>query len=142
MRSAHINADYSAQGNRGSSDHDPQVARFQSRPGLSIADARVTEGAQGSTAALTFPVTLSRPMSVPLTVCATALPGTAWPIADFDPLISCRTVPAGQTATSFTVTVRGDNRREADETLSVKVTGVGAVRAVDPVATGTIVNDD
>jgi hypothetical protein len=125
----------------GSSDHDPQVARFHSRAALSVADARVAEGDTG-TAPLAFPVTLSRPLAQPLTVCATAAPGTAWPVIDFDPYIGCRTIPAGETTTAFTVKVRGDRWREPDERLNLLVTALGAVRVTDGTAVGTITNDD
>jgi hypothetical protein len=142
MRSAHINADWSAGGDRGTSDHDPQVARFQSRAGLSVADAGVAEG-NGGTTPLVFPVTLSRPLSQPLTVCAAAVPGTALPLIDFNPYVGCKTIAAGGTTTSFTVNVRGDRIRESDEKLSLVIAGLDAtVRAVDGSATGTITNDD
>ncbi|BFU42176.1 hypothetical protein KRMM14A1004_04130 [Krasilnikovia sp. MM14-A1004] len=147
IRSAHINSDYSGHDpdnpNRGASDHDPQVVRFQSRPALSVAGARVTEGAKGTTTQLVFPVTLSRPMSQPLTVCAIAAPQTAWPVLDFDPYIGCRTIAAGETAASFTVTVRGDDVREPDEKLTLAIAGLStSVRQTGPTATGIIVNDD
>ncbi len=145
IRAAHINADWAAadetNGSMGSSDHDPQVARFHSRAALSVADAAVVEGDSGTTA-LTFPVTLSRPLGRPLTVCATAAPVTAWPVVDFDPFIGCRTVAAGETATSFTVKVRGDRWREPDEKLNLLVTALGTVRVTDGTAVGTITNDD
>ncbi len=145
IRAAHINADWAAEddtnGSMGSSDHDPQVARFHSRAALSVADAGVTEGDSGTTP-LTFPVTLSRPLAVPLTVCAAAAPATAWPVVDFDPYAGCTTIAAGATTTSFTVNVRGDRWRESDEKLNLLVTAVGTVRVTDGTAVGTITNDD
>lgn len=145
MRATHINADFSADDpanpSRGASDHDPQVARFQSRAALSVADASVVEGDRGTTP-LAFPVSLSRPLSQPLTVCATALPVTAWPVVDFDPYLGCQVVPAGETATTFTVKVRGDRLREPDEKLALVIAGLANVRLTDATATGTIVNDD
>nr|BFE67628.1 hypothetical protein GCM10020092_009290 [Actinoplanes digitatis] len=66
MRAAHINAGWAASdeanGSKGSSDHDPQIARFRSRAALSAASASVVEGDRGTTP-LAFPVTLSRPLS-------------------------------------------------------------------------------
>ena len=60
VRAAHINADWPAEftgdGSRGSSDHDPQVARFRSRASLTVADTSVVEGDQG-TRQLTFTAT-------------------------------------------------------------------------------------
>ncbi len=145
MRAAHINADWAAEdeanGSKGSSDHDPQIARFQSKAALIPTDATVSEGNSGTTA-LGFPVGLSRPLSQPLTVCATAVPGSAWPIVDFDPYFGCKSIPAGETGVTFTVKVRGDRLREPDEKLTLVVAGLGDVRQTDPSATGVIKNDD
>jgi predicted extracellular nuclease len=145
MRAAHINADWAADdtgnGSKGSSDHDPQVARFQSRAALSVADATVVEGDRGTTT-LNFPVTLSRPLSRPMTVCATTVGVTAWPGSDFDPLFGCRTIPAGASTTTFAVTVHGDVRREPDETFVLLIAGLADVRLTDAAAFGTITDDD
>ncbi|OJF13453.1 hypothetical protein BG844_15175 [Couchioplanes caeruleus subsp. caeruleus] len=145
MRAAHINADWAADdeanGSKGSSDHDPQVARFQSKAALTLADASVAEGNSGTTA-LAFPVKLSRPLSQPLTVCATAVPGTAWPIIDFDPYLGCKTIAAGASGVKFTVKVRGDRIKEANEAFTLVFAGLGDVRQADLSATGTIKNDD
>ena len=142
MRSTHVNSDFPAGGDRGTSDHDPQVARFQSLAGLSVANASVPEGDRG-TSSLVFPVTLTRPLSRPLTVCAAAVPGTALPLLDFDPFLGCATIPAGETGTSFTVKVRGDRSRERDEKLTLAIAGLDlSIRALDSTATGTILDDD
>ncbi|GAB7049858.1 lamin tail domain-containing protein [Catenuloplanes indicus] len=145
MRAAHINADWSAEdssnGSRGSSDHDPQVARFHTRPSLTVTDAQVTEGDRG-TSPLTFTVSLSRATATPVVVCATTLGSTASAGSDYSPLIRCTTIAAGQTGTTFTVSVNGDRKREADEKLSLLVAGIPGIRNTDPIATGTIRNDD
>ncbi len=145
MRAAHVNADWAADdagnGSKGSSDHDPQVARFHSRPALSVGDTSVAEGDRGTTT-LAFPVTLSRPMSRPLAVCATTLGLTAWPGADFDLLLGCTTVPAGRTTATITVRVRADVRREANEKFVLLIAGLADVRLTDAAAFGTIVDDD
>lgn len=70
----------------------------------------MAEGNSG-TALLAIPVTLSRRLSQPLTVCATAMPGSAWPVVDFDPYLGCKRMAAGQT---FTVKVRGDRLKNDD----------------------------
>jgi predicted extracellular nuclease len=140
MRSAHINADQPT--GRSTSDHDPQVARFESQPGIRVGDASVAEGDAG-TAKLVFPVTLTRPLSQNLTVCAAAVPGTALALTDYDPFLGCATIPAGAVATSFTVNVRGDRRREGNERLSLTIAGLDAgLRRLDTTGTGTIVDDD
>ncbi|MDR7280557.1 lamin tail domain-containing protein [Catenuloplanes atrovinosus] len=145
MRAAHINADWSAEdasnGSRGSSDHDPQVARFHTRPSLTVADGQVSEGAKGTTP-LAFTVSLSRATNKPVVVCATTLGITASAGSDYAPLIRCTTIAAGQTSTTFTVSVNGDRRKEADEKLTLLVAGVPGLRLSDPVAVGTIRNDD
>ena len=137
MRSAHINAD-----RQGISDHDPQVARFESRAGIRVGDATVAEGNSGTTR-LVFPVTLTRPLSRKLTVCAAAVPGTASPLTDFDPYLGCEIIGPGEVSTSFSVNVRGDRRREGDEKLTLTIAGLEAgLRRLDTTATGTITNDD
>ncbi|HEY3008276.1 MAG TPA: lamin tail domain-containing protein [Micromonosporaceae bacterium] len=145
MRAAHINAgwpaDFDGDGARGSSDHDPQIARFRSRASLSVGDVSVAEGDRGTTA-MTFTATVSRPLSTDVTVCVATFDLTARAGSDYDSFIGCRTLPAGQTALTFPVAVRGDKRVEPDERLGLLVVGAPGLRLVDPVATGTIVNDD
>ncbi|MFI5488083.1 lamin tail domain-containing protein [Micromonospora echinaurantiaca] len=145
MRAAHINADWPAahagDGTRGSSDHDPQVARFRSRAALSVGNVTVAEGDKGTTP-LTFTVTVSRPLSQPVLLCAATIGLTARSGQDYDPYVGCRTLAAGQTSLAFPVTVRGDRKAEPDEKLTLVVAGVPGLRLADPVATGTISNDD
>jgi hypothetical protein len=145
IRAAHVNADWPAEftgdGTRGASDHDPQVARFRSQPSLRVADASVVEGDRG-TSTLTFQVTVSRPLSQPTTLCAATVGLTATVVLDFDPYVGCRVLPAGQTSLAFPVTVRGDRRRESDEKIAFAVAGSLNLRFADPVATGTITDDD
>ncbi|KKK07519.1 lamin tail domain-containing protein [Micromonospora sp. HK10] len=145
VRAAHINADYPTDaeglGDRGASDHDPQVARFRSRASLSVADTAVLEGDKGNST-MTFTVTVSRPLSVPALICATTYGTTAQAGSDYDPYVGCRTLAAGQTSLAFPVTVRGDRKREADEQLKLYVAGVPGLRLADVVGVGTIRNDD
>ncbi|WDZ85477.1 lamin tail domain-containing protein [Micromonospora cathayae] len=145
VRAAHINADWPAEhsgdGSRGSSDHDPQVARFSSKPSLSVADVTVTEGNKGETPA-TFTVTVSRPLSQAVVLCATTLGLTAQSGQDYTGYAGCRTLAAGQASVEFTVAVRGDRKREADETFAFVVAGWPGLELTDPIAFGTIANDD
>ncbi|MFI6256157.1 lamin tail domain-containing protein [Micromonospora zamorensis] len=145
VRAAHINADWPAEftgdGSRGSSDHDPQVARFRSRASLTVADTAVVEGNQG-TRQLTFTAAVSRPLSQPVLLCAATVGLTAQGGADFDPYAGCKVLAAGQTSVAFPVSVRGDRKREADEKLTLLVAGVPGLRLADPLAVGTITNDD
>jgi len=145
MRAAHVNADWPAEnaadGSRGSSDHDPQVARFRSRASLTVADVAVAEGNSGTTP-MSFTARVSRPLSQNVLVCATTLGITASPGSDYQPTVNCQTLSAGRTSVTVTVTVRGDRRREADERLSLLVAGVPGLRLADPIGIGTILNDD
>ena len=50
--------------------------------------------------------------------------------------------PPGRPSITFTVNVRGDRRREADERFALLVAGVPGLRLADPLAIGTILNDD
>ncbi|MEV1012609.1 lamin tail domain-containing protein [Micromonospora sp. NPDC049801] len=145
VRAAHVNADWPAEftgdGSRGSSDHDPQVARFRSRAALTVADTTVVEGDQG-TRQLVFTATVSRPLSQPVLLCAATLGLTAQAGSDFDAYAGCKVLAAGDTSVTFPVSVRGDRRRESDEKLTLLVAGVPGLRLADPLATGTITNDD
>jgi hypothetical protein len=145
MRAAHVNAgwpaDFPGDGARGLSDHDPQVARFSSRAQLAVADTSVTEGDRRLTPA-TFTVTVSRPLSVATTVCAVPFGITAQPMRDFEVTLACGTLPAGATSIDLTIDVRGDRRREPDETFAVLALASGGVQPADPIGIGTIVNDD
>ncbi len=145
VRAAHVNAgwpaDHDGDGARGLSDHDPQVARFSSRASLSVADTSVLEGDSGRRDAV-FTVTFSRPLGRDITVCLVPFGITAFPIVDFDLRLPCGTLAAGDTAIDLGIPVRGDGRRERDETFGVVALATGGVRHDDPLATATIVNDD
>ncbi len=145
VRAAHVDAgfpaDFPGDEARGASDHDPQVARFRSRATLSVSDISVTEGDSGTTPAV-FTATVSRPLSQPILVCAATVGITAGDPSDYAGLAQCRTLAAGATSLTFTVAVKGDRRREPDETFALLVLGAPFVRLADPIGLATIVNDD
>jgi hypothetical protein len=145
MRAAHVNAgfpaDFADDGPRGVSDHDPQVARFRSRAALTVADVSVTEGNSGTTPA-TFTVRVSRALSQTVLVCAATIGITASDGSDYNGLAQCKTLAPGSTSVTFTVSVRGDRRRESNEHFALVVLGAPYVQLADPIALGTIVNDD
>lgn len=128
IRAAHINADWAADhdgdGARGASDHDPQVAVFRTRASLRVSDATAVEGQP-----LAFTVTLSRPLSQDLSVCAATVPDTARIPQDFTAYLGCRTIPAGQVSVVFPVETRTDNKTEPAERLWLGV--VADPRVVD-----------
>jgi predicted extracellular nuclease len=145
MRAAHVNADWPADhpgdGPRGLSDHDPQVARFATRPSVSVSDVTVTEGNSGKTDAI-FTITLSRARTVATSGCAASFGETATVANDFDFVVACGTIAAGQTQLTVAVPVRGDRRREPDETFGLLVVPGPGTRGGDLVGRGTIRNDD
>jgi hypothetical protein len=134
-------ADFTGDGPRGLSDHDPQVARFGTRARLTVGDVTVTEGDRGWTDAV-FKATLSRSVDRVVTVCVVPAGGTALPIIDYGLTIACGTVAAGDTTVELTIPVRGDRRAENDETVHVVTLATSGVRVDDPVATAVIVDDD
>jgi hypothetical protein len=119
---------------------------------VSIADANVTEGNTG-TATLSFTVTLSNALEQNVTMTVNTSDGTATAAgtaSDYTAIVAgTATIPAGQTTATVTVTVTGDTRVEANETLNVTLTNllVGGVANTgvtfsDASAIGTINNDD
>ncbi len=145
VRTAHVNAgwpaDFPGDGARGLSDHDPQVARFASRPALTVSDVSVDEGDRGWTDAI-FTATVSRPLGVDAIVCVVPFGGTALPLVDYRLTVACGTLAAGESTLDLAIPVRGDRRAEGDETFGLVALASGGIRVDNPVATGTIVNDD
>ena len=115
-------------------------------PALSLSSPRVTEGASGSTSALTWTVTLSKASTAQVTVkYADAGTGTATAGTDYAALSSGTvTFAAGETSATVSVTVRGDGTDEPDETVKVALSQpVNArVPASAATGTGTIEDDD
>jgi outer membrane protein assembly factor BamB len=111
-------------------------------PALSIADASVLEGDAGTTS-LVFDLALSIATSQEVTVQWSTADGTAR-VDDADYLAASGTVTfaPGETAATITVSVRGDLKREADETFVVDLASPVNATLPDPQAVGTIFNDD
>ena len=115
---------------------------------IAVERARVTvaaaRGQEGGT--VVFPVTLSRPLTRPLTLTWTAnTPGSATPGEDYHAEAAGRlTLAAGANAGTLTVRTLDDRRVEPPETFTVTVTlpaGAFAEMAA-ATATGTIEDDD
>ena len=113
---------------------------------LAISSPRVTEGAAGATAALSYAVTLSAASTEQVTVkYADAGTGTAASGTDYAALGSgTLTFAPGDTSKTVTVTVTGDGVDEPNETVKVSLSL--PVNANVPVSggtgTGTIEDDD
>jgi uncharacterized protein len=145
MRAAHVDAgwpaDFADDGARGVSDHDPQVARFRSRAALTVADVSVTEGTNNTTTPAFFTLSLSRALSQPALVCGVTIELTAADPSDYSGVSSCLLIQPGTTSLTFTATVKGDKRKEPDETFALVVLAP-FVNLADPIAIGTIRDDD
>jgi subtilisin family serine protease len=113
------------------------------KPTLTIADLATTEG-HADTKLATFTVSLSAPAPYPITFsAATTGAGTAAAGTDYLALATTGfTIPAGQTAKTLAVTLKGDTTVEPNETYVVSVSGVSGANVGDGSALGTITNDD
>ncbi len=111
-------------------------------PELSIGDASVTEGDAGESATLTFTVTLDPAATLPVTVDWATSDGTAEAGTDYTAANGSLRFATGDASKTFTVTVRGDDADEPNETLTVTLTNAPGATITDATGTGTITDDD
>jgi hypothetical protein len=132
----------------GGIETDPVPANNTARfvlPALRIRDVRAAEGNSG-TRQLVFTATLSEPAAWPVTFDIVeeeeymfgATAGEDYTAFGFTGL----TIPAGQLATTFAVTVHGDTTHEQNEIIALAAAHVEGAYAELTHAAGTIVNDD
>ena len=111
-------------------------------PTLSINDVTVTEGNAGTTTA-TFTASLSSVSSNPVSFDWTTAPGSATAGTDYVAANgTSKTIAAGSTTTTFTVTVNGDTVDEANETYGITLSNPGNATIADGSGLGTITDDD
>ncbi len=115
------------------------LAYIGNLPGLSVADARVTE-AEG--ARLDFAVTLGRAATASVTVAWATADGTARAGADYTAASGTLTFAPGETSKTVSVAVLDDAHDEGAETLTLRLSNAAGARIVDGEATGTIGNAD
>jgi uncharacterized repeat protein (TIGR01451 family) len=108
---------------------------------LSIADASFVEGT-GAFGFMTMTVTLSPPSSQTVSVDYRTSSGTAISGTDFFESSGTLVFDPDVTSQEFTVTISGDQLDEADETFTVNLTAAINAGVSDPVAIGTILDDD
>lgn len=121
------------------------ITNDDAAPTVSIGSpGTVFEGNSGTKVA-TFPVTLSNPSAVPVTLHYSTADGTAT-VADNDYESASGTVTfaPGETSQTISVTINGDTTAEADETFSVNLTAPSpsSVTITTATATATIGDDD
>ena len=111
-------------------------------PSLTVANVTVTEGNSG-TASMDFRVKLSAATASAVSFTVNTQNGTATAGSDYQALVNKQvTIAAGQTEVVVSVLVNGDTAVEANETLTVLVSGATGATIATPSATGTITNDD
>jgi hypothetical protein len=111
-------------------------------PKLRIGDVTKKEGRKGTTS-FTFTVTLSGPSTVPVTVSYATSDGTAKVSnGDYVAASGTLTFAPGETSKTITISVKGDRKREADETFLVNLLSASNALIADGQGVGTIRNDD
>jgi hypothetical protein len=111
-------------------------------PGLSVADASITEGHSGN-ALISFPFTLTAASTSDVTVTYTISDGSATGETDYGGTTGTFTIPAGSTRKDLPIVVKGDQTIEPDETFILTLSNVSAsATLIKPSALGTITNDD
>ena len=107
--------------------------------GISVADARVEEGAG---AMLEFAVTLSRAAAEQVTVDYQTVNGTAAAGTDYTAANGTLTFEAGESSQTVEVAVLDDSHDEGEETMTLRLSNPSEGRLADAEATGTIENTD
>jgi hypothetical protein len=110
------------------------------RPGISIGDVSVKEGARLTTSAV-FTVSLSAPSTQTVTIAYATAPDTA-SANDFQATSGSLTFKPGQMTATITVAVFGDTVVEPDERFFVNLSNAVNGLITDAQAIGTILNDD
>src|SRR5436190_4796675 len=110
-------------------------------PSVGVGDASVAEGNSGATR-LSFPVTLSKPVTWNVSVGFATADGSAKAPTDYAAANGTVTFAPGETSKSIDVSVNGDTTVEGDETISVGLSSPVNVTVGRGTAAGTIRNDD
>ncbi len=113
-------------------------------PRISISDVTKKEGRRGQTTLFTFTVTLSAAYDQAVTMSYSTVDGTA-KASDNDYVAKAGTLTfaPGETAKTITIEVRGDSKREANETFYIDLFGLSSNALLTKSrGLGTILNDD
>jgi hypothetical protein len=113
-------------------------------PRVSITDVTKSEGRKGKTTLFTFTVTLSAAYDQPVTMSFLTVNGTAKTSdGDYVARTGTLTFSAGERTKTITIEVKGDSKREANETFYVDLFGLSSnALFTKNRGIGTIVNDD
>jgi hypothetical protein len=110
-------------------------------PKVKIEDASVVEGNRGTTR-LNLTLTLSWTSDEAVTVDYRTENGTALAKQDYAATSGTLTFQPGETSRTIAVSIKGDRKREADETFTVRLSNAVGATIRYWFATATIVNDD
>jgi hypothetical protein len=113
-------------------------------PRISISDVSKKEGKKGQTTLFVFTITLSAAYDQAVTMSFQTVNGTAT-TADNDYVAKTGTLTfaAGETSKTITIEVKGDSKREADETFYLDLFGLSSnALFTRNRGIGTILNDD
>jgi len=108
---------------------------------LAVADAFVLEGDRGSSK-VAVAVTLSQSSDAVVTVNYATSNGTALAKSDYTATSGTLTFQPGETSRTISVSIKGDRKRETNETFSVQLSNAVGATIDDGVASVTILNDD
>jgi len=113
-------------------------------PRISITDVTKAEGKKGKTTLFTFTVTLSVPYDQPVTVSFQTVNGTATTgDNDYVGKTGTLTFAPGETTKTITIEVKGDSKKEADETFYLDLFDNSSNSLFTKKrGLGTILNDD
>ena len=113
-------------------------------PRISIGDVTRAEGKKGQTTLFTFTVTLSAAYDQPVTMSFRTVNGTATTSnGDYVAKTGTLTFAPGETTKTITIEVKGDSKREVDETFYLDLFGnSGNSLFTKNRGLGTILNDD
>jgi hypothetical protein len=117
---------------------------LDNEPRISISDATKREGRNGKTTLLTFTVTLSAAYDQPVTLSYSTVNGTAT-TSDNDYVAKSGTLTflPGETTKTITIEVKGDSKREANETFYLDLFGLSSnALFTKNRGIGAILNDD
>ena len=100
-------------------------------PRISISDVTKREGRNGKTTLFTFTVTLSAAYDQPVTMSFQTVNGTATTgDSDYVARTGTLTFAPGETTKTITIEVKGDSKREANETFYLDLFGISSNCAV------------
>jgi len=112
-------------------------------PRVSISDVSKAEGKNKASTAFTFTISLSAAYNQPVTVSYRTVNGTATAGSDYTSKTGTITFAPGQTTITITIVVKGDNKRESNETFYLDLFGLSSnALFTKNRGIGTILNDD